>query len=134
MYRYAEDPLPSDLSYPLKRSVLDSCLAAAGIENVRHVFFLRRPRQDRVVQADYWPEAGAAPPAGSFFEPGTASISVFAIAGEQAEAAAELILDEVLAQLCAWLRGAERQPADWRSQAHFIAFRLAEGELEVIEH
>lgn len=132
-YLYAEDPLPNDLCYPLKRGTLDSCLQAAGIENVHRVFFTRRQRQGRMVQADYWPLDAKGDPE-AFFAAGKASISIFAVAEGQSDAAQRPFVEEVLARLCGWLRKAGDESAGWRAEPHFIAFRLEGGNLEVIEH
>lgn len=131
-YLYAEDPLPIDLRYPLSRSALDCSLDACGVGVVKRVFFSRRPRQDRVLQADYWSTSGSGEE--SFFEPGTVSISVFAVPAATVRAVQRLMTNDVLGRLCSWLRKADEAPPEWRAQSHFIAFQLAGDSIEVIEH
>ncbi len=131
-FQFAEDPLPTDLRYPLNRGLLTSALGAAGIDNVQRALFTRQKRQERVLQADFWP-TGPVTDQGSFFAPGKASISVFAVSETEADAIRKMIVDSALSQLCVWLRKAEAAEPTWRAESHSIAFEYGTEGLSVVE-
>jgi hypothetical protein len=56
-YTFSKNKLPRELSYPLKRSLLDDALRAASVyETVWFVRYLKRRKGNNVLDAHFSPE------------------------------------------------------------------------------
>ena len=134
-YEFSAQPLPSDLRYPLDRHDLDATLLAGAPQIVSRVAFQRRPRGDRVLQADYW-GTGRASREGmdATFPAGTAWVTVFAVPGEIRDAVEATLRAAALPRLSAWLRAAATADDEWRDIGHFIAFSVSGEGVAVTEH
>ena len=134
-YEFASQPLPGDLRYPLDRRDLDAVLAAGQVQNVSRISFQRRPRGDRVVQADYWGEQpDAREGMAATFTPGTAWITVFAVPAEDRDKVAATLRAEGLTRLGDWLRKASAADQAWRASGHFLAISVVGNGVSVMEH
>lgn len=127
-YLFAKDKLPEGWSYPLKRSVLDSALKAAGVTEVFGVRYSYGGGQQRYrplrVQFD-----GDEPRP---FGPGTVSITVYAVpSAERRSTMAKLAAS--LAAVCEWIRRAETAPPGWRMTRHDLTVELHDDQARVIE-
>lgn len=127
-YLYGKDKLPRDWSYPLKRSVLDSALKAAGVTEIFSVRYSygggQQRRRPLRVQFD-----GDEPRP---FGHGTVSITVYAVrSAERRSTMAEL--EDSLAAVCDWIRRAEMAPPGWRMTAHDLAVELHDDQARVVE-
>ncbi|MBI3467802.1 MAG: hypothetical protein HY000_32740 [Planctomycetes bacterium] len=134
-YEFSSQPLPGDLRYPLDRRDLDAVLEAGQVQNVSRVSFQRRPRGDRVLQADYWGEQpGSREGMAETFSPGTAWITVFAVPAEARDAVAATLRAEGLPRLGEWLQRAAAADEAWRASGHFIAISVVAERVAVTEH
>jgi hypothetical protein len=127
-YLYGKDKLPSGWSYPLKRSVLNAALRAAGVTclfSVRYSYGggkqLWRPLH---VQFD-----GDEPRP---FGPGGVSITVYAVpSGERSAVMAQL--DSSLAAVCDWIRRTETAPPAWWMTRRAVAVEMRDGQAQMVE-
>jgi hypothetical protein len=127
-YLYGKDKLPRDWSYPLKRSVLDAALRAAGVTGLFSVRYsyggakqLSRPLH---VQFD-----GDEPRP---FGPGAVSITVYAVpSGERSSVMAQL--ESSLAAVCNWIRRTETAPPAWRMTRRAVAVEMRHGQARIVE-
>jgi hypothetical protein len=134
-YEFTAQPLPGDLRYPLDRRDLDAALVAGQVRNVSRVSFQRRPRGDRVLQADYWGEQpGAREGMAATFSPGTAWITVFAVPAEIRDSVETTLRAEGLSRLGDWLRKASTADEAWRASGHFMAISVVSDRVVVTEH
>jgi hypothetical protein len=134
-YEFSAQPLPGDLRYPLERRDLDAALEACNVQNVSRVSFQRRPRGDRVLQADYWgEEPGYREGMAATFSPGTAWITVFAVPAEIRDAVEVTLRAEGLPRLGDWLRKASAADDAWRATGHFIAISIVRDHVAITEH
>jgi hypothetical protein len=125
-YWFSKDKIGSKLSYPLKRSLLDSALHSASVYSaVYSVRYLARRHHDTVLYADFSPEWQKAHPA----VPGRSSITVLAVQSEQRHAAEQLIVAEGLPILCRWLAKTQTEGNVWRGHEHMLRLEIQEGKL-----
>lgn len=134
-YEFSAQPLPGDLRYPLERRDLDAALEVAKVQDVSRVSFQRRPRGDRVLQADYWGEQpGSREGMAATFKPGSAWITVFAVPAEVRDFVESTLRAEGLPRLGDWLRKASAADEAWRASGHFLAISVVEDRVAVTEH
>ena len=101
-YVFNRAKLPSGLSFPLKRSVLDTALREAGVSAVHCVYFSLQQGGRIVMRADYCGEGHRGRAAA-----GRASITLFAVPSAERQEAEACLLTEVLPRLVGWLRELE---------------------------
>ena len=106
-YYSSKDKLPKGLSYPLKRSILDPALDAAGVARLGAVYYKRKAwRQepgDVVLRATYCGEGNR-----GWFAAGTSSIYVFAVPSDLRRQIEDALLAGALQLVASWLRDLER--------------------------
>ena len=124
-YSFSRDLLPKRLSYPLKRSLLDSALRSAGVyDAIYSVTYVRRPYANLVLYASFTPEWKGHPTVR-----GRCSITVRAVQGEQRHEAERLLVMEGLPMLCRWLTKTRAEGNVWRGTEHSLTFEIQDGKL-----
>lgn len=127
-YLFAKDKLPKGWSYPLRRSVLNVALEAAGVTRLFSVRFsygggtqLVRP-----LRVQFGGDQPRRLPGG------TASITVYAVPSAERRSSMAA-LESKLAIVCDWIRGAETAPPTWRMFSHELIVELHDGQACVVE-
>ncbi len=116
-YSFSKDKIPKTLSYPLKRSLLDSALNSAGIyTSVWSVHYVGRRNSNVVLDAMFSPEQY------SDYASGKTRIAVWAAPREQRKKIEQLIVTEGLPILCAWLCKTQTEANVWRGFGHTLTF------------
>jgi hypothetical protein len=116
------DRLPRSEAYPLRRTSLDASLAAAGVEAVSLVYFLR-------AGIDEWRASGCGRVLSVEFTPARADrqerleVRVHAVPKDQKHLVAEAFTSELLRQVAVWIRAAETSENVWRGQDHGLVVR-----------
>jgi hypothetical protein len=127
-YLFGKDKLPKGWSYPLKRSVLDVALRAAGITSLFSVRYSYGGGKQRCrplrVQFD-----GDEP---RRFGTGTVSITVYAVPSAERRSTMTQ-LESSLVSVCDWIRRAETAPPTWRMTRHELTVELGDGQARVVE-
>lgn len=124
-YSFSKDRLPKTLSYPLKRSHLDSALQSAGVyDTVYSVRYVGRPYLNMVLHASFTPDRQGHPTVR-----GKSLITVRAIRSERRHVAEQLLVVEGLPILCRWLTKSRNEGNVWRSTEHTLTFEIKDGKL-----
>lgn len=124
-YSFSRDLLPKTLSYPLKRSLLDSALQSAGVYDVVYsVRYLGRPYLNLVLDASFTPDWKGHP-----MVRGRCLITVLAIRSEQRHVAEQLLVGDGLPILCRWLTKTRTEGNVWRGTEHTLTFEIRDGKL-----
>lgn len=131
-YLFRKDRLPTGWSYPLKRSVLDDRLRAAGVTSVWSV---RYRRTGGGVAG-----AGFATPLRLRFDPedgrvwgsGQVSIVVYAVPSSLRRPTMTRI-EENLAAMCDWILGAQFAAPTWRMTGHELRLEIRDSHARVLE-
>ena len=116
------DRLPRTEGYPLRRTHLDRALAAAGVEAVSVVYFLR-------AGIDEWRSSGSGRVLGVEFRaagpdrPETLEIRVHAVPKDRKRVVAEALDARLLSRVAHWIRSAETSENVWRSHNHDLVVR-----------
>jgi hypothetical protein len=126
-YAFSKAPIPRGMSFPLKRSVLDAALDAAGIERVATVYYALAQRGARiVVWSQYLGEAHR-----GFAAAGTSSVTLYAVPSTERHRIEEALVDVVLPQLVKWLRDIEASGSGRRAMTRDFAAEWVEGRFDV---
>ncbi len=124
-YSFSKDKIDRKLSYPLKRSLLDSALQAASVYAVVYsVRYLGHRNSNTVLDANFNPEWKGHPTVR-----GRCLITVWAVPSRQRKAAEQLLIAEGLPILCRWLAKAGSEGNVWRGTEHRLAFEIQNGRL-----
>ena len=127
-YSFDKSKLPQGMSYPLKRSVLDAALQAAGVSRIHAVYYWLRQSGNVVMRAEYCGESNK-----GWFAVGQSSITLYAVPSDERRETERLLLEKGLPDLCAWLKKAEDAGNTWRGKNHHLAIECTKGELSVAE-
>jgi len=120
-YWFSKGKLPRGLSYPLKRSLLDSALHEASVyDAVYSVRFLESPTVPLLLDANFVSIGRNVHPT----VVGRSVISIHAVPSTKRHAVEELIVAEALPALCDWLAKTQNEENSWRGMPHSIAFHL----------
>jgi hypothetical protein len=124
-YSFSKEKLPTGLSYPLKRSLLDSALRGASVYGaIYSVRYLAR-RNPVVLDAHFVPLSRQAHPS----VVGRSLITLWAVLSTTRHHLEQQILTMALPQLCDWLDQSQEEDSSWRELPHSIAFQLGQGGL-----
>jgi len=124
-YAFSKDELLKTLSYPLKRSLLDSALRSAGVyDAVYSVRYLGRPYLNAVLYVSFAPDWQ-----GHQTVRGRCLITVRAVQSEQRHAAEQRLVAEGLPILCRWLTKTRTEGNVWRGTEHELTFEIQDGKL-----
>lgn len=126
-YGFSKEKLPKGLSYPLKRSLLDSALCAASVYGaVYSVRYLSgRRRSPVVLDAQFVPLGRQAHPT----VVGKSLITLWAVPSTTRRHLEQQIVATALPQLCDWLAQSQTEGSGWKSMPHSVAFELVRGDL-----
>jgi len=120
-YGFSKGKLRRGLSYPLKRSLLDSALQRASVYGaVYSVRYLENLALPLVLDAHFvavgskWHSTVV----------GRSLVSLHAVPSIKRHAVEGLIVTEALPALCEWLAGTQSEQDSWRAMPHSIAFHL----------
>jgi hypothetical protein len=127
-YSFDKSKLPQGMSYPLKRSVLDAALEAAGISRIYVVYYWVRQAGSVVMRAEYCGESST-----GRFAAGQSSVTLYAVPSGERKETETLLLDRGLPVLCSWLKKAEDAGSAWRGKPHHLAIECARGRLSIAE-
>jgi len=131
-YALTKDRLPKGFSFPLKRSVLDGALRAAGLPNeLHHVYYARPQQPGLMLRIDYCGEDRK-----GWFAAGKSSLWLFAVPSDKRKQAEIALVTHGLPNLTGWLdkiraagnsiRGPDQTFELWyRSEAIQIAATIA---------
>ena len=124
-YSFSKDKLPKALSYPLKRSLLDSALQSAGVyDAIWSVRYLGRPYLNVVLYASFIPDWKGHPTVR-----GRCSITIRAIPNDQRHIAEQLLVVEGLPNLCRWLTKTRAEGNVCRANEHALTLEIQGGKL-----
>ena len=116
-YEFSKAKLPKKLSYPLKRSLLDTALRSASVyETVWFVRYLGRQNGNTVLAAYFSPEQYG------YAASGKVMITVWAVPPKKRHATEELLLNQALPSLCRWLARSQLEGNVWRGSNHSLTF------------
>jgi hypothetical protein len=119
-YSFSKDELSKTLSYPLKRSLLDSALQSAAVyDAVYSVRYVGRPYLKIVLYASFTPDWQGHPTVR-----GRCLITVRAVRSEQRHAAEQLLVGEGLPILCRWLTKTQTEGNVWRGTEHTLTLEI----------
>lgn len=128
-YSFSKDKLSNRLSYPLKRSLLDTALRAHGVyETVYSVRYLGHPNRGIVLWVDFSPIGRGHPK-----NAGRSMLTLYAVPAEQRHAVETLIVSHALPTLCLWLGKTQTEAEGWRVLPHEIRFELRDDSLHCSE-
>lgn len=128
-YSFSKDKIAKDLSYPLKRSLLDSALHSAAVyATVYSVRYLGHRNSNVVLDASFTPEWKGHPTVR-----GRCLITVWAVPRQQRHAAEQLLVAEGLPILCRWLEKTRSEGNAWRGTEHMLNFEIQDGRLRRLE-
>ena len=129
-YSFSKNKLPSTLSYPLKRSLLDSALHCASVyDAVYSVRYLGKEHPYNVVlDAMFVPEGRGHPTV-----TGRSLITVWAVPSERRRATEQVIVEQALPVLCLWLAKTQSAGNAWRGAEHSLTFTSKSGTLRCSE-
>jgi hypothetical protein len=123
-YWFSKGKLPRGLSYPLKRSSLDSALHQASVYGaVYSVRYLAHVSLAPVLEAQFVPLGTKAHPS----VVGRSLLTLYAVLSAQRDASEEQILKSALPSLCGWLAETQSQGDSWRGMPHSISFQVIDG-------
>jgi hypothetical protein len=118
-YSFSKYKLPKSLSYPLKRSLLDSALRSASVyETVWLVQYYGKPYGHLVLRALFSPEQDGA------FAAGRVSIGVWPVAAQQRKATELVLVEKGLHVLCDWLAKTAAEGNAWRGLQHSLELSI----------
>jgi hypothetical protein len=124
------DDLPKGESHPINRTAIDAALAAAAVEHLDTIYFLR-------AGIEGWSTANSGDVLRIDFHAATSDrrrrveLRVHAVPGSLKRAVAEATVPSALARACAWLRQAEIAGNSWQSTDHVFVVRWADGVVRV---
>jgi hypothetical protein len=116
------DRLPRTEAYPVRRTHLDAAMAAAEVEAVSLVYFLR-------AGIDEWRASGSGKVLAVEFtaagpdRPESMEIRVHAVPKDRNQLVAKALAPELLSRVAQWIRAAETSENVWRSQDHGLVVR-----------
>ena len=116
------DQLPRSETYPLKRTHLDAAMAAAGVEAVSLVYFLRAGIGE-------WHASGSGEVLGVEFTAARpdreerVEVRVHAVPKDRNHLVAEALVPDLVGRVAEWIRAAEISENAWRSKDHGLALR-----------
>ena len=127
-YTFSKDKLPKELSYPLKRSLLDGALRNASVyETVWFVRYLKRHTGNTALDAYFSPEQHG------YASSGKVVITVWSVPAKERKATEYLLLNQGLPSLCRWLVQTRSEGNVWRGSGHSLTFECAGGTLRCTE-
>jgi hypothetical protein len=127
-YTFSKDKLPKELSYPLKRSLLDAALRAASVyETVWFVRYFKRRNGNTVLDAYFSPEQGG------YATSGKVVVTVWSVPAKERKETENLVLNQGLPSLCRWLAQSRSEGNVWRGSGHSLTFECADGTLRCAE-
>jgi hypothetical protein len=116
-YAFDRSKTPQGLSFPLKRSVLDTALSATGVSGVHCVYYWLRQRGQIVMRADFCGEGRR-----GWAAAGRASITIYAVPSPERQATEATLVSEVLPRMVSWLKALEQSGNTRRGvDQHFVA-------------
>jgi hypothetical protein len=128
-YAFSKDRVGRELSYPLKRSLLDSALHLASVyKAVYSVRYLGNRNSTVVLDASFTPEWRGHPTVR-----GRCLITVWAVPSQERHAAEQLLVAEGLPILCRWLAKTRSEANAWRGIEHMLNFEIQDGKLRYSE-
>jgi hypothetical protein len=127
-YTFSKEKLPKELSYPLKRSLLDAALRAASVyETVWFVRYSKRHNGHSVLDAYFAPEQY------SYAASGKIVITIWAVPAKERKETENLLLSQGLPALCRWLERLRSEGNVWRGSGHGLTFECADKTLRCTE-
>lgn len=120
------DHVARDESYPINRTTVDAALAAAGVEHLDTIYFLR-------AGIEGWRTANSGDILRIDFRAPTAfwgrrvELRIHAVPGSLKRTVAAATIPSVLARACDWLRQAETSGNSWQGTDHVFVVRWADG-------
>ncbi|HEV7676189.1 MAG TPA: hypothetical protein VGQ12_16785 [Candidatus Angelobacter sp.] len=126
-YSFSKSKIPRNLSYPLKRSLLDAALGNSSIDQVAFVFYGMRHSGNIVMRADFLGEGHGR----SMFSVGKNSITLYAVPSIEKHRIETALIMEGLPRVCAWLQRVQQAGNAWRAKNHSIVLEFAAGTLKI---
>jgi hypothetical protein len=124
-YPFSKDKIGRELSYPLKRSLLDSALHAASVYPAVYSVRYAGHRNSNVVLDTIFTPEGKGHPTVS----GRCLVTVWAVPRQQRHATEQLLIAEGLPILCRWLAKTRSEGNVWRGTGHILKFEMRDGRL-----
>ena len=124
-YGFSKEKLPKGLSYPLKRSLLDSALRAASVYGAVYTVRYLAGRSPVVLDAQFVPVGRQV----HSTVVGRCLITVWAVTSATRHHLEQQIVTIALPQLCDWLAQSQTEDSAWRIMPHSVAFELVRGNL-----
>jgi hypothetical protein len=129
-YSFAKAKIGADLSYPLKRSLLDDALrSTSAYDAVCSVVYVSTRYGNMVLEARFIPEGFGAHPTVS----GRNEIVLRPVPREQRHNIEQILVNHALPVLCDWLVKTRNEGNAWRGMRHSITFELAGGTIRYAE-
>lgn len=114
-YGFSKDKVPKGLSYPLKRSVLDSSFEEYEISQIFFVYYFLRTGGNNVMRADYEGEGK------KNFAAGKTTVTVYAVPSEKRKITENLLVQQGLPALLNWIKNIETSNEGFRiKDRHFV--------------
>lgn len=129
-YWFHKDKCPQGVSFPLKRSNLDSALIDSGVYGAVYSVRYLATRNRVLLEAAFSPLGSRA------HEDviGRSLLTIWAVSSDHRHPIEEQMTSLVLPLLCKWLQQTQTQGGSWRSMRHNIGFRLdMDGVIRAIE-
>lgn len=126
-YSFTKSKIKRGLSYPLKRSLLDSALENSSIGVVALVFYFMRHGGNIVMRADFMGEGHGVTLGGN------ASVTLYSVPSKEKHQIQALLVTEGLARVCGWLQRVEQAGNTWRAKNHSIVLEFVAGALKISE-
>ncbi len=102
-YSFDKAKLPRGLSFPLRRSALDTVLLEAGVTGIHCVYHWVRQGGEVLLRADFCGEGRR-----GWAAAGLTSITVYAVPSGERKQAESCLVSEVLPRMAFWLKDLEQ--------------------------
>jgi hypothetical protein len=126
-YSFTKSKIKRSLSYPLKRSLLDSALENSSIGVVALVFYFMRHGGNIVMRVDFMGEGHGVGLGGN------ASVTLYSVPSKEKHQIQALLVTEGLPRVCGWLQRVEQAGNAWRAKNHSIVLEFVAGALKISE-
>lgn len=126
-YDFHKSKIPKELSYPIKRSVLNKILEDSGTSRIKKVSYSGSRRENLIVWANFVGEAHKTDSAGII---GICIYPVLSIERKQTE---ELLIKQGFPKFVEWLKKVETAGEGWRSKTRLFEIENKDGELSFSE-
>lgn len=113
-YDFNKSKIPKDLSYPIKRSVLNKILEDSGTNRIKWISYSDNRRGNIVVWANFIGEAHKTDSAGNI------GLYIYAVSSDERKQTEEILIRQGFPKFVEWLKKVETAGEGWRLKTSII--------------